>query len=71
MHNASVFKSEEKLPLTKVAKKLAEAKSTCFTVCFNLKIDEKVVSEKLSNATAKELSTVDSAKKLAKDILSG
>jgi len=44
MHNASVFASEEKLALTKMAQILEnEINSTCFTVCFNCKIDEKDV----------------------------
>ena len=55
MHNAQVFTSEEKLPLTKVAQVLEQAHSTCFTVCFNAKVDEKDVRERLSNASAAEL----------------
>ena len=41
------FKNTEKLPLTKVAKVLLEAKDSVFTICFNKKIDEKNVSEKV------------------------
>lgn len=47
MYNASVFGSEEKLCLTKVAKILEEANTACFTVCFHAKVDEKVVREKI------------------------
>ena len=47
MYNASVHATEEKLSLTKVAKILEEANTACFTVCFNAKVDEKVVKEKL------------------------
>ena len=43
MHNACVFAKEEKLALTKVVKIFKEAHSTAFTVCFNSKIDEKLV----------------------------
>ena len=48
MNNASVFSEEEKLPLTEVATKLAEAGSTSFTVCFTTKIDEKEVERLLA-----------------------
>jgi hypothetical protein len=47
MYNANVFATEEKLSLTKVAKILEEANTTCFTVCFHAKVDEKVIKEKL------------------------
>jgi hypothetical protein len=50
-----VYETEEKLALTKVAAILEGAKSTCFTVCFNAKVDEKDVRERLSNASAAEL----------------
>jgi hypothetical protein len=50
-----VYETEEKLALTKVAEILERAKSTCFTVCFSAKVDEKDVKEKLSNASAAEL----------------
>lgn len=69
MHNASVFASEEKLALTKMAQILEnEINSTCFTVCFNCKIDEKDVQSRLSKVSASELKD---AKKLAKEILTG
>lgn len=38
-HSASIFNSEERVTLTKVAKLLNNALTTCFTVCFNAKID--------------------------------
>lgn len=47
MHNANVFASEEKLPLTKIAAILEQANTACFTVCFRCKVDEKLVKEKL------------------------
>ena len=63
MHNSSVFAEEEKISLTQVATKLAEANSKCFTVCFTTKVDDKAVQEKLkavkgklSEAQARELS---------------
>jgi len=68
MHNAQIFSSEEKLPLTKVADLLEGARSTCFTVCFNAKVDEKDVRERLSSATAAQLKD---AKALTKEILAG
>ena len=48
---------------------MAEAKSTCFTVCFTTKVDEKMVQEKLSGIKSKL--TSEKAKELAKDILVG
>ena len=71
MNNANVFATEEKLPLTKVATKLAEANSTAFTVCFTCKVDEKDVREKLSKCTAKDMKDNTAAKALAKDLLLG
>ena len=71
MFNASVFGTEEKLSLTKVAKLLEEAKSACFTVCFNSKVDEKTVKEKLQNLTAADLSDKAKLTQIAKDILVG
>ena len=43
MYNSAVYTKEEKLSLTKVVKILKEAHSTVFTVCFNCKLDEKIV----------------------------
>ena len=43
---ASVYKTEEILPLTAVVAKLREA-NTSFTVCFNCKVKEQAVIEKL------------------------
>lgn len=68
MYNASVYAKEEKLALTKVVKILKEANSTAFTVCFNAKIDEKAVQDRLSALTDKELKD---SKKLAKELLTG
>jgi hypothetical protein len=47
MYNANVFAKEEKLALTKVVKILKEANSLAFTICFNTKVDEKAVTERL------------------------
>ena len=71
MHNASVFGTEEKLPLTKVAAKLMEANSTVFTVCFTRKVDEKDVREKLSKCRVQDLKDGTKAGSLAKDLLVG
>jgi hypothetical protein len=68
MHNASLYKKEEKLALTKVVKILKEAHSTAFTVCFNCKVDEKSVQEKLNEATAADLKD---PKGFAKSLLVG
>ena len=45
MHNSSVYAEEQKISLTQVATKMAEANSKCFTVCFTTKVDEKKVQE--------------------------
>ena len=71
MNNANVFATEEKLPLTKVATRLTEANNTAFTVCFNCKVDEKVVREKLSKCNAKDMKDEAAVKALAKDLLLG
>ena len=69
MQNACVYAKEEKLALTKVVKVLKEANSTAFTICFNTKVDEKNVSEKLSSITEKDFK--DNKKALAKELLTG
>ena len=69
MHNSSVHAEEEKISLTNVATKLAEANSKCFTVCFTTKVDEKQVQEKLKAVKGK-LSEAQ-ARELAKEILVG
>ena len=53
MHNSSVFSEEQKICLTEVATKLAEAHSKCFTVCFTTKVDDKQVQEKLKDVKTK------------------
>ena len=68
MSSADVYATEEKLALTKVAEALNSANSKCFTVCFNTKIDEKLATDKLSNAKADDFKN---AKNLAKDLLTG
>lgn len=57
MHNASVFDKEEKLSLTKVVKILKEAHSAIFTICFNCKVDEKSVRDRLKNLSEKDFKT--------------
>jgi hypothetical protein len=51
MYNASVFDTEEKISLTKVASALEKAGEACFTACFNTKVDEKEVAGRLAKAT--------------------
>ena len=53
MHNSSVYAEEQKISLTQVATKMAEANSKCFTVCFTTKVDEKKVQEKLKAVKSK------------------
>lgn len=53
MHNSSVYEEEQKISLTNVATQMAEANSKCFTVCFNTKLDEKAVEEKLKGQKKK------------------
>jgi len=71
MYNASVFASEEKLSLTKVAKLLEDARTTCFTVCFNAKVDEKAVREKLESLSAANLKDKAKVAEISKEILVG
>ena len=71
MYNASVFATEEKLPLTKVAQLLESANAACFTVCFNTKVDEKQIRDKLTGVKANTLSDMAERKQLARDLLRG
>lgn len=52
MYNASVYAKEEKMSLTKVVNVLKEANSAAFTICFNTKVDDKAVKERLATVTA-------------------
>ena len=71
MNNANVFKNEEKLPITQVATKLTEANNTAFTVSFTTKVDDKLVSEKLSKCKVKDLKDTGKAKAFARELLTG
>lgn len=71
MYNANVYATEEKLSLTKVAKILEEANTACFTVCFNAKVDEKAVKERLASVKASEIKDKAQLKALAKELLQG
>jgi len=51
MNNASIFGTEEKISLTKVATALEQARESCFTACFTTKVDEKEVASRLARAT--------------------
>lgn len=42
------------MPVTKICKILNEANMTCFTVCFNLKLDEADVRDRLAKTTEAE-----------------
>ena len=69
MKNANVFQDEVALSLTKVSNKLNEAKNTAFTVCFNCKVKEEAVREKLASLNETDLKT--NLKALAKELLTG
>ena len=71
MNSASIFQTEEKMALTKVATKLTEANNTAFTVCFTTKVDEKMVQEKLAGIKSKALKDNAAAKAVARDLLIG
>ena len=71
MYNASVYASEEKLALTKVAAILEQANTACFTVCFRCKVDDKVVKEKMQAVTDADLKNKGNISKLAKDLMEG
>ena len=47
MNNASVFATEEKVTMTRAAEILQDVHTACFTICFTVKVDEKVVQERL------------------------
>jgi hypothetical protein len=68
MYSAGLFSKQEKIGVTKIANILSEAGSICFTVCFNIKVDEKAVRERLASVKEAELKN---AKDLANEILSG
>lgn len=68
MYCANIYGSEQKLPLTQVVKVLKEAHSTAFTICFNAKVDEKAIQQRLESL--KEGDFADK-KKLAKELLVG
>ena len=71
MNCANVFSKEEKLCLTKVAKVLEEANTTCFTVCFTAKVDEKNVRERLLSCTSAEIKDSKKCLELARELLHG
>ena len=68
MYSAGIFSKEEKLPMTKLCELLEQAQTTCFTVQFKTKIDEKAVRDRLTAVTAAELKN---PKVLVKELLSG
>ena len=55
--------------MTKLAEILQGANSACFTVCFNLKVNDKAVNEKLASVTQAEIKDKKKALDLAKEIL--
>ena len=67
---ASVYKTEEILPLTAVVAKLREA-NTPFTVCFNCKVKEQAVIEKLGSLNYEALKNMCDVKALAQVIMKG
>jgi beta-xylosidase len=71
MHNSSVFAETEKISLTQVASKLAEANSKAFTACFTTKVDDKMVREKLAECDPSQLKDHSFVHELAKDLITG
>lgn len=55
MYSADIFSKEVSLSRTKVTNLLREASSTCFTVEFTSKVDEKIVKQRLESASKEEL----------------
>ena len=70
MNNATLYDSEESLPITKLATKLVEANNMCFQVCFTCKASDKKVLEELSGLKAAPKSDKE-ARELAKRCLVG
>lgn len=68
MNCANIYASEQKLSLTNVVKVLKEAHSSAFTICFNTKVDEKAIQQRLASFTDADFKD---KKKLAKEILHG
>jgi hypothetical protein len=71
MHNASVFAKEEKLPLTKVAQILEDARTSCFTVCFTTKPDDKFIKERLSGLKPADIKDETKLRKISKELAIG
>lgn len=71
MYNASVYATEEKLSLTKVAQVLESANTACFTVCFTTKADDKHVKDRLKEVKPAELKDGKKLKELSKELLLG
>ena len=71
MYNASVFAKEEKVSLTNLAQILEEANTACFTVCFNTKVDDSMVREKLRQIKAADLKNKAKLREISKDLLMG
>ena len=71
MYNASVYATEEKLSLTKVAQVLESANTACFTVCFTTKADDKHVKDRLKEIKPAELKDGKKLKELSKELLLG
>lgn len=71
MYNASVFAKEEKVSLTNLACILEGANTACFTVCFNTKVDDAMVKEKLRQVKAADLKNKNKLREISKDLLIG
>ena len=68
MYSANVFSKEEKISMTKASELLQEANSTCFSVQFTTKVDEKVIRDRLATVKEQELKN---AKALAIELITG
>lgn len=71
MYNSAVFDKEEKVSLTNLAAILEDAKTACFTVCFNTKVDDALVREKLRQVKAADLKNKAKLREISKDLLVG
>ena len=71
VYNASVFAKEEKVSLTNLASILEEANTACFTVCFNTKVDDALVKEKLRQVKAADLKNKAKLREISKDLIMG
>ena len=71
MNSGLTYAKEEKMPVTKMADLLINARDSVFTLTFNTKLDSKVVKEKLAAADSSSFNDMQKARALAKELLEG